>query len=190
MATIQTLDPGLNRHQEFRFRVWCTLISHEYSHVEEFYQNHSWVKIKEDFSFSCGGQKIPFSLTVFWWRNLETDASDGEAKGKPSLGYHSFLWCDSTRRLRKTYSPDLVGGGQSLQLHNLIDHLRFYVCSSARRFVHSLLNLSSNRMGLRCEVQCTPLPLELWECVEPLICRECGDTLVPSYKFREGRDTL
>lgn len=96
----------------------------------------------------------------------------------------------TTRRLRKTYSPDLVGGGQSLQLHNLIDHLRFYVCSSARRFVHSLLNLSSNRMGLRCEVQCTPLPLELWECVEPLICRECGDTLVPSYKFREGRDTL
>lgn len=50
--------------------------------------------------------------------------------------------------------------------------------------IHGLFNLSSNRMGWTCDMS-TPLPLELYECLEPLICRECGDTLATSYTCRE-----
>lgn len=96
MSTIQTQDPGMTRHKELHFRVWTILINHEYSHVEAFHQNNSWFKKKKKtLGFHAEGRRFHSHPQRSDVRNLETAASAGEGKGKPSLGDHSFLWCGS-----------------------------------------------------------------------------------------------
>lgn len=95
----------------------------------------------------------------------------------------------TSRRLRRIHSPDSAGRRLSLQPHNLEDQLRFYVCGSVRHFDSVLADLSSNKQdGLRCEyVHSAPFRI-MW-IFRTSYFRECGDALVTSGRFREGRDT-
>lgn len=114
MSTIQRQDPGMTRHKELHFRVWTILINHEYSHVEAFHQNNSWFKKKKKgFRFSCGGQKIPFSSTTLWCEEPGDSRLCWRGQREAILGEPliSVVWTSTvtTRRLRRTHSPHLVG---------------------------------------------------------------------------------
>lgn len=49
---------------------------------------------KKTFDFHAGVRPLHSHPQCAEGRNLETDASKSEGKGKPSLGDHSSLWCD------------------------------------------------------------------------------------------------
>lgn len=67
------------------------------------------IQDKKTFDFHAGVRPLHSHPHCADGRNLETDASNSEGKGKPSLGSHmSVLW-PQLSPLRKTHLPDLVG---------------------------------------------------------------------------------
>lgn len=188
MSIIQTQDPGTKRRWESHLRVWGILTSHEDSYVEELCQSNSWFQIKR---WRCISMWQSSSFAMFWceesgqrclWWRGQRDASHSWV----TTHFCAMTSTVATRRLRKTHTPDSVGSLWKAAASQFERSPGFYV-SSARCF-DSPLAWPQIQMGRSAMWGVSTLvPLELCDCLEPLLCRGCRDTLVSRYKFREGR---